>query len=68
MTEVIFYTENYKPDHTRFGGLIYNYDFETDYKRKPSEREGSDIAKRIATDMKFDEQCRRNLTNKRKEK
>lgn len=64
MTETNYYTECYKADHTRFGGLIYNYDFETDYKRKPGEREGSDIAKRIATDMKFDEQCRRNLTNK----
>lgn len=65
MTETKFYTENHKPDHTKYGGTIYNYDFDTEYKRKPGEYEGSDIAKRIGNDMKFDEQCRRNLTDRK---
>lgn len=65
MTNRNYYTETYKPDHTKYGGRIYNYDFDTDYRREPGEREGSDIAKRIATDMKFDEQCKRNLINKK---
>ena len=54
-------------DHTRFGGLIYPSDFETDY-RGDDNLKGSSIASRIISDMKFDEQCRRNLmvTEKRR--
>lgn len=40
-------------DHTRFGGLIYLSDFDT-------ETPCGDIADRIVEDWKFDEQCRRN--------
>ena len=49
-------TKNYytpsKPDHTTFGGLIYNYDFE-------GYNSVSNIASRIITDLKFDNKCRK---------
>lgn len=64
MKETKNYLENYKLDHTRYSGTIYESDFCTEYKRKPKAREGSEIAMRIANDMKFDEKCRKNLINK----
>ena len=60
-----YYTDNYKTNHTRFGGRIYESDFETDYRGKDN-LNGSEIAKRIASDMRFDEQCRKNIENKKK--
>ena len=51
------YINNYKADHTRFGGTIYSGDFETDY--RGDNHELSTIANRIASDMKFDERCKR---------
>ena len=45
-------------DNTRYGGEIQYYDFETEYRNDHKE---SPIAKQIAYDMKFDEQCRRNI-------
>lgn len=51
------YINNYKADHTRFGGTIYLGDFETDY--RGDNHELSTIANRIASDMKFDERCKR---------
>lgn len=51
------YINNYKADHTRFGGTIYFGDFETDY--RGDNHELSTIAQRIASDMKFDERCKR---------
>lgn len=60
------YIENYKQDHTRFGGTIYLGDFETDY--RGDNHELSTIAQRIASDMKFDEGCRRDAKNKNKYK
>lgn len=56
------YINNYKADHTRFGGTIYLGDFETDY--RGDNHELSTIANRIATDMKFDERCKRDAENK----
>ena len=53
------YIKNYKTDHSRFGGRIYLSDFETDYPTTMS-----DIAARIVSDLKFDEICRKNLTNR----
>ena len=49
-------------DHTRFGGTICASDFCTDY-------EGTrNIANRIVSDWKFDEQCRKNTLNRGKSK
>ena len=44
------YTPN-KPDHSTYGGSIYNYDFD-------GYNSVSDIASRIVTDWKFDEKCK----------
>lgn len=56
-----YYTtpSNYKPDHTRFGGLISPSDFDR-------ETTMSDVVGRIISDMKFDEQCRKNILARRK--
>lgn len=56
-------TKHYE-DHTRFGGTIYLGDFETDY--RGDNHELSTIAQRIALDMKFDEQCKKNAHNRDK--
>lgn len=64
MTETKNYLKNYKPDHTRYSGTIYESDFCTEFKSEPLAREGSEVAKRITNDMKFDEKCRKNLENK----
>lgn len=52
-----------KPDHTRFGGIIYPSDFETEWKGRKNQN-GSMIASRIASDRRFDEQCRQNIQNR----
>ena len=44
-------------DHTRFGGNIYNYDYE-------GYNSMSDIASRIISDWKFDEKCRKTAENR----
>ena len=44
-------------DHTRFGGNIYNYDYE-------GCNSMSDVASRIISDWKFDEKCRKNVENR----
>lgn len=49
----------YEVDHTKFGGIIYPSDFNTDYRRKDNTN-GSLIASRIHQDQKFDMQCRKN--------
>ena len=49
----------YEVDHTKFGGLIYPSDFNTDCRGKDNSN-GSLIAQRIERDKRFDEQCRRN--------
>lgn len=43
-------------DHSRFGGVIYASDFNTDRGRKLN-TDGSPIARRIISDRKFDLQC-----------
>lgn len=56
---------NYGVDHTRFGGLIYLSDFNTNYcKRKGNV--GSEIASRILSDKMFDEQCKKNIECKQR--
>lgn len=47
-------------DHATFGGIIYPSDFNTDYRGKDNTY-GSQIAQRIISDRKFDQQCRRNI-------
>ncbi len=63
-----FYTTgNYNVDHSTFGGKIYLSDFETDYRGKDNNN-GSSIAQRIVSDLIFDEQCRKNIENRDKNK
>ena len=52
-------TGNYKPDHSTCGSKIYNYDFDGYVSM-------SDMAERIISDWKFDEQRRKDIeTGKR---
>lgn len=60
MTENFYKKRIYKTDHTKFGGIIYPFDFNTNYRDK-SNTNGSQIASRIAVDKRFDEQCRKNI-------
>lgn len=57
----------YEADHTRFGGLIYPSDFNTDYRGKDNTN-GSQIAKRIASDYQFDKQFKKNTENRNRQK
>ena len=59
MTNNYYTTGNYKPNHSTFGGKIYNYDFN-------GYTSISDITERIISDRKFDEQCRKNIQNRKK--
>ena len=68
MTETRNYyttTRNYV-DHSTFGGLIYFSDFNTNYSGDPQKE--SPIAKRIASDWKFDMQCKQNALNRDRNK
>lgn len=47
-------------DYKRFGGFIYESDFCTNFKGEGNHN-GSSIAQRIESDLKFDEQCKRNM-------
>ncbi len=60
-------TEIYDKQHIHFGGIIYQSDFETDYRGKDNNN-GSFIAQRIVSDLKFDEQCRKNIENRERNK
>lgn len=53
-----YYTQSNYADHTTFGGTIYLSDFETDYVGKS--QKDSSIARRIMSDWRFDQQCKRN--------
>lgn len=50
----------YKTDYTKFGGIIYPYDYNTELGGKLNTK-GSPIASRIMSDSKIDKQCQRNL-------
>lgn len=67
MTENFYTTKNYSVDHSTFGGIIYQSDFETDYREK-NNNNGSSIAQRIISDLKFDEQCIKNIENRERNK
>ncbi len=51
-----------RTDHTKFGGVIYPSDFNTESRGKPRVN-GSLIASRIAQDQRFDDACRKNGQN-----
>lgn len=58
MTERKITTQN----HNTYGGLIFLSDYCTDY-------EGTrNIASRIASDLRFDQQCKKNAENRDRER
>ena len=57
-----YYTSRNYIDHTTFGGLISNSDFNTNTRTDNSKR-GSQIASDIISDWKFDEECKKNMEN-----
>ena len=61
MTRNYYTTGNYKPDHSTFGGVIYNYDFDGYVSM-------SDMAERIISDWKFDEERRKDVLNRNRNK
>ena len=62
MTETFYKTGVYKADHSKFGGLLFPSDFNTNGRRK-NNYSGSPIAKRIVNDDRFDQQCIKNKIN-----
>ncbi len=60
MTE-IYTTKRFNVDHTTFGGIISNYDFDGHVTM-------TGMASQIASDLRFDEQCRKNIENNNKQK
>lgn len=64
MAETFYKTESYDTGHTQFGGLIHPSDFNTGYRGKDNTN-GSAIANRIASDQKFDMQCRKLILDKK---
>lgn len=58
MTDNFYETKKYN-DHTRFGGLISPSDFDR-------ETTMSDVIGHIISDMKFDNQCRKNILARRR--
>ena len=58
MPKEFYRTGRYKPNHTTFGGLIYQSDFNTDYSGNTNAN-GSVVASKIASDWRFDESCKK---------
>ena len=61
MTRNYYTTGNYKPDHSTCGSQIYNYDFDGHVSI-------SDMAERIISDWKFDEERRKDALNRDRNK
>lgn len=61
MTETYYRTGNYKVDHTTFGGELTLFDFE-------GHRTLSNMAEKIASDLRFDETCRKIWENNKRMK
>lgn len=61
MTETYYRTGNYKVDHITFGGELTLFDFE-------GHRTLSNMAEKIASDLRFDETCRKNWENNKRMK
>ena len=62
MTEAFCKTGLYEKDHSKFGGLIFPSDFNTNVRGK-NNYSGSPIARRIVNDDRFDQQCIKNKIN-----
>lgn len=60
--------EQHNTNPTRFGGFIYDSDFTTDANRTINSDSESHIVRRIVSDEKFDEECRRNLLARDRQK
>lgn len=55
MTSNNYTTKRFDKEHGHFGGLIFQSDFNTDYRGKDKGKyESSDIAKRIAADLRWE--------------
>ena len=61
MTRNYYRTGNYKPDYSTCGSVIYNYDFDGYVSM-------SDMAERIISDWKFDEERRKDVLNRNRNK
>ena len=61
MTRNYCKTGNYKPGHSTCGSVIYNYDFDGYVSM-------SDMAERIISDWKFDEERRKDVLNRNRNK
>ena len=61
MTRNYYTTENYKTGHSTCGSVIYNYDFDGYVSM-------SDMAERIISDWKFDEERRKDALNRDRNK
>lgn len=61
MTRNYYATGIYKPDHSTCGSKIYNYDFDGHVSMV-------NMAEKIFSDWKFDEECRMNTKNRQKGK
>ena len=61
MTRNYYTTGNYRPDCSTCGSIIYSYDFDGYISM-------SDMAERIISDWKFDQQCRKNVENSNRNK
>lgn len=60
MTKEFYRTGNYKVDHTTFGGIINSFDFDGHCSMR-------DIADKIMSDLRFDEQCHKNIESRKRE-
>lgn len=56
LTTTFYRTGNYRTDHSTCGSKIYNYDFDGYVSI-------TDMAERIISDWKFDEECKKNREN-----
>lgn len=61
-----YLTGTYGHDPRTFGGLIYESDFNTDY--RGDDQKESSIAKRIISDWVFDQQCAKNIEYRERER
>ena len=61
MTRNYYRTENYKPDYSTCGSVIYNYDFDGYVSMV-------DMAESIISDWKFDDDCKKNAENRDRKK
>lgn len=60
--------EQHNTNPTRFGGIINFSDYTTEENRTINPDSESHIVRRIISDKKFDEECRRNLLARNRQK